>query len=268
MQESVAAVIVDFPSGGVDKHKTPTSSLRGKRCRVRAILAGGQVMRARAPASAPHYPLPLHLAWTPLAGRIILARTVNVFEASPQIESIVLVLAAEHIADADKLCRSEGWHKVVAIVASSSSRQASVLNGLGALAEKAPAIVMIHDAARPLVTQTLLETGMRATQEHQAATAAVPVKDTIKQVQQGQITATLDRAQLWTIQTPQIFSYPLLHQTHRQAAAQHLQDSIDDADLLEQLGQPVIIFPGSYTNIKISTAEDLLLAEALLQEDL
>jgi len=260
MQESAAAVIVEFPSGRPGKHTAAISSPQGKH---------------KVPTSSPCNPLPLHVvpqhvAWTPLAGHIILARTIAVFEASPLIESIVLVLDAGHIVDADKLCRSAGWRKIVAIIAGSSSRQASVLRGLDALSEKAPATcwVMIHDAARPLITPTLLETGLQAALDHQAATAAVPVKDTIKQVQQGQITATLDRSQLWSIQTPQVFSYPLLREAHRQAAAQHLQDSIDDASLLEQLGQRVVIFPGSYTNIKISTAEDLLLAEALLQEGL
>jgi 2-C-methyl-D-erythritol 4-phosphate cytidylyltransferase len=250
MRESAAAVIVDFPPGRP-----------GTQCRV-------PIHRAPGPTSAPGNPLSQYLVWTPLAGRIILARTIDVFEASPLIESIILVLDAGHVAHADKLCQSERWHKVSAIIASSSSRQTSILSSLDALAEKAPAAVIIHDATRPLVTQTLLETGLRAAQEHQAATAAVPVKDTIKQVRQRQITATLDRSQLWTVQTPQVFSYPLLHQAHRQAAAQHLQDIIDDAALLEQLGQAVVVFPGSYTNIKISTVEDLLLAEELLQEGL
>ena len=208
--------------------------------------------------------------WTPLAGRIILARTVNVFEASPLIQSIILVLAAEDIAPANTLCRDEGWRKITGIIARGTSRQASVRSSLDTLAEAAPGNdwVVIHDAYRPLVTPTLLEAGLRAAQEYQAATAAVRVKETIKQVQQGQISSTLDRSQLWAVQTPQVFSYPLIHQAHRQAMAQEQQNVTDDAALLERLGQRVVIFPGSYTNIKIMTAEDLLLAEALLQGSL
>jgi 2-C-methyl-D-erythritol 4-phosphate cytidylyltransferase len=96
-----------------------------------------------------------------------------------------------------------------------------------------------------------------------AAVAAVPVKDTIKQVQDGIIHATLDRSQLWAIQTPQVFSFPLIHQAHHSSIAQ--TDVTDDATLVELLGQHVAVFPGSYTNIKITTQEDLIFAEALLQ---
>jgi 2-C-methyl-D-erythritol 4-phosphate cytidylyltransferase len=190
-----------------------------------------------------------------------------VFEASPLIERIILVLDPVYIADAEMLRRSEGWYKIAAIVPNSPSRQASVYRGLDALAALTSSSnwVIVHDAVRPLVTPVLLEEGLQAAQQYQAATAAVPVKETIKQVEQGKITATLDRSQLWTVQTPQVFSYPLLHKAHRQARVQHLHDSSDDAALLEQLREPVANFPGSYTNIKILTAEDLLLAEALLE---
>jgi 2-C-methyl-D-erythritol 4-phosphate cytidylyltransferase len=196
------------------------------------------------------------LLWTPLAGRVILARAIDVFEASPLIDAIVLVLDAEHLTGADVLLRQENWHKITAIVAGGSSRQASAHIGLEALEGTGTDWVMIHDAARPLVTQAILAAGLQAAQQHQAAIAAVPVKETIKQVQHGQISATLDRSQLWTLQTPQVFSYPL---AHRHFTAQK------EAMLLERLGQCVFIFPGSYTNIKITTAEDLLLAEALLR---
>jgi 2-C-methyl-D-erythritol 4-phosphate cytidylyltransferase len=122
---------------------------------------------------------------------------------------------------------------------------------------------MIHDAARPLVSPAILETGLKAAQQYRAAIAAVPVKDTIKLVQEGRITATLDRSQLWTIQTPQVFSFPLIHQAHHSPAA--MRDVTDDAALIEQLGHPVTIFPGAYSNIKITTQEDLFLAEAFIQ---
>jgi len=122
---------------------------------------------------------------------------------------------------------------------------------------------MIHDGARPFITAELLATGLQAAQEHQAVVAAVPVKDTIKQVQNGRISATPDRTQLWAVQTPQIFSFPLIQQAHHHPIAQ--DDATDDATLLERMGHAVMVFPGSYTNIKITTREDLLFAEALLQ---
>src|SRR5258708_12508459 len=196
--------------------------------------------------------------WLPLAGRITLARTIDVFETSPIINTIVLVLNAERISGATMLCQQEGWHKIARIVAGGTRRQDSVRIGLDALLEIAPTDwVMIHDGARPLVTLSILEAGLQAAQEYQAAIAAVPVKDTIKQVQQGWICSTLDRSQLWAVQTPQVFSLPLIHHAHHTPLAQ--QNVTDDAALLEQLGQRVAIFPGSSTNIKITTQQDLFI---------
>ena len=203
--------------------------------------------------------------WTPLAGRITLARTIDVFEASPIIDNIVLVLNSERLDDATKLCQQEGWSKITSIVEGGIRRQDSVRSGLESLANLAPTTqwVMIHDGARPFVTLDILEAGLKAAQECQAAIAAVPVKDTIKQVQQGWITSTLDRSQLWTIQTPQIFSFPLIRDAYHTSLLQ--QEFTDDAALLERLGEHVAIFNGSYRNIKITTQEDLLIAEALIK---
>ncbi len=203
--------------------------------------------------------------WLSLHGRIILARTIDIFDSSTLVDTIILVLNAERYADATALCVQEGWHKVTAIVPGGTRRQDSVCKGLDTLAEISPACrwVMIHDGARPLVTHTIIEAGLRAAQEQQAAVAAVPVKDTIKQAQHDIITATLDRTQLWSIQTPQVFAFPLIHHAHHSPAAQ--EDVTDDAALLEKLGHPVAIFPGSYTNIKITTQEDILIADALLR---
>jgi len=203
--------------------------------------------------------------WIPLAGRITLARTIDVFDASPLIERIILVLNPERVADARALCQDEQWSKISGIVPGGSRRQDSVGLGLDTLANVAPTTrwVMIHDGARPLVAPALLEAGLKAAQEYSAAIAAVAVKDTIKQVQQSMVHATLDRSQLWAIQTPQVFSFPLIHSAHHSPLAQ--EDVTDDAALLERLGKPVAIFPGSYTNIKITTQEDILITEALIR---
>jgi len=203
--------------------------------------------------------------WTPVSGRIILARTIDVFEASPHIHAIILVVRAASTVEVVKLCHDEGWLKIACIVAGGPRRQDSVHSGLDVLADVAPGSdwVMIHDGARPFVTPSIVEAGLKAVQEHQAAIAAVPVKETIKQVQEGRIITTLDRSQLWAAQTPQVFSYALIHQAHHLAAAG--EEVTDDAALVERLGQRVAIFAGSYTNIKITTQEDLLLAEALLR---
>jgi 2-C-methyl-D-erythritol 4-phosphate cytidylyltransferase len=203
--------------------------------------------------------------WILLAGRITLARTIDVFDASPLIKSIILVLNPERLADARALCQQEGWSKITAIVAGGLRRQDSVRIGLDTLAQVARTTrwVMIHDGARPLVTSAILEAGLKAAQEYSAAVAAVAVKDTIKQVQQGLVSATLDRSELWAVQTPQVFSFSLIQHAHHTPVAQ--EDVTDDAALLERLGKPVAIFPGASTNIKITTQEDMLMAEALLR---
>jgi 2-C-methyl-D-erythritol 4-phosphate cytidylyltransferase len=202
--------------------------------------------------------------WYPLAGRITIARTIDIFQHSPIINEIVVVTNPERITDLHNLCQQEDWHKIVAIVAGGARRQDSVRVGLDALAERHTTNqwVMIHDGARPFVTPSILQAGLEAVQTLQATIAAVQVKDTIKQVHNTIITATPERTQLWSIQTPQIFSFPLIHQAHHHPIAQ--TDVTDDASLLEQLGHTVTIFPGSYTNIKITTQEDLLFAEAFL----
>ncbi len=203
--------------------------------------------------------------WTELAGRITLARTIDIFQNTACIDTIVLVTNAERIADATTLCTHEQWDKVTTIVPGGPRRQDSVRLGLDALATVAPTChqVMIHDGARPFVTPLILEAGILALQNNQAAVAAVQVKDTIKQVENNLITTTLDRTQLWSIQTPQVFSFELIHHAHLLPQAQ--QDVTDDATLIERLGYAVAVFPGSYLNIKITTQEDLLFAEALLQ---
>ena len=203
--------------------------------------------------------------WTPIAGRITLARTVDVFQNSSLVDTIILVTSAERLVEATALCKYEHWYKVATVVVGGTRRQDSVRIGLDALAKVSPTCcwVMVHDGARPFVTSAMLEAGLLAAQEHHAAIAVVPVKDTIKQVHEGLISATLDRSLLWSVQTPQVFSFPLIHQAHHSPFAQ--EDVTDDATLLERIGQPVAIFPGSYTNIKITTQEDLLLAEALIQ---
>ena len=203
--------------------------------------------------------------WIPLAGRLTLARTIDVFDASPLIDRIVLVLNAERVAEAEQLCRQEGWRKIACILAGGQRRQDSVRLGLDALFHSDPQCgwVMIHDGARPLVTPAMLEAGLQAARQHLAAIAAVPVKDTMKRVVDGFVTTTIDRERHVAIQTPQVFSFPLIHSAHMAPEAQ--EDVTDDAALLERLGHRVAIFPGSYSNIKITTLEDVQIAEALLK---
>jgi 2-C-methyl-D-erythritol 4-phosphate cytidylyltransferase len=203
--------------------------------------------------------------WLPLAGRLTLARTIDAFEACPCVDRLALVTRGERLAEAATLCREEAWRKVSAIVPGGERRQDSVRAGLDALSrlDPPPHWVTIHDGARPLVTPDIIAAGLAAAQEHGAATAAVPVKDTLKQAWQGAVSATPDRSLLWSVQTPQVFAFATIYQAHYSAAAR--MPAVDDASLLERLHRRVAIFPGAYSNIKITTLEDLLLIEALLQ---
>jgi 2-C-methyl-D-erythritol 4-phosphate cytidylyltransferase len=119
----------------------------------------------------------------------------------------------------------------------------------------------VHDGARPLVTARLIEEALAAAQEVGAAVPAIPVADTIKQTDnRDYVLRTLNRSSLWASQTPQVFRYDLLRRAHQEVSS----DVTDDAAMLEALGLPVKVFPGSPLNLKVTTPEDLRLAEALL----
>jgi 2-C-methyl-D-erythritol 4-phosphate cytidylyltransferase len=123
--------------------------------------------------------------------------------------------------------------------------------------------VVIHDGARPLVTEELIERGLEAARETGAAAAAVPVKDTIKLVgEEGIVNQTPPRQNLWAVQTPQVFRADIINEAYLRAN----DDVTDDASLVEQLGYKVKLYPGSYDNIKITTPDDLALAEVLLRK--
>ncbi|WP_052888073.1 2-C-methyl-D-erythritol 4-phosphate cytidylyltransferase [Thermogemmatispora carboxidivorans] len=209
--------------------------------------------------------------WTPLAGRLTLARTVDAFEGCPLIKAIVLVVHPAREAEACELLAEEGWRKVVAVVAGGPRRQDSVRLGLEALARRLPETqwVLVHDGARPFVSSSLIEAGLQTARLHQAAVAAVPVKDTLKVVEGGYVCETPERAHLWVVQTPQVFAFPLLWEAHHARCLQTMgeEEVSDDATLVERLGYRVVIFPGSYTNMKITTQEDFLLAEYLVHQE-
>ena len=197
----------------------------------------------------------------------ILARTVQAFEDAPFIDAIYLVSPVQEIP----FCRSEvveryGFSKVRAIVAGGAERQHSVLNGLLAMTEAGEDdLVLIHDGVRPFVSTRMLEDAAAAAREGGAAVVAVPVKDTVKVVRDGVIKETPAREELWLAQTPQAFRYALIRAAHEEAAALGFLGT-DDSSLIERQGGAVRIVPGDYRNIKITTPEDMVLAEAFLKE--
>jgi 2-C-methyl-D-erythritol 4-phosphate cytidylyltransferase len=196
-----------------------------------------------------------------LAGRPLIAHTLMAFEVCRAVDAVVLVLAAESLERGRSLVAAAGFDKVAAICPGGPRRQDSVRLGLETLDQCR--WVVVHDGARPLVTTALIEAGLAAATETGAAVAAVPVADTLKETADaGLITRTLDRRNLWAAQTPQVFDYELLREAHRLAKG----DATDDAALVEALGRRVKIFPGSPRNLKVTTAADLALAQALLAE--
>src|SRR5690606_25153314 len=153
--------------------------------------------------------------------------------------------------------------KPVTVAAGGDSRQQSVRAGLDALRQPVD-LVAVHDGVRPLLDPALLERVLSAAWRHGAATVAVPLKDTVKLVDGGWVESTPPRARLRAVQTPQAFRRELLVEAHRRAAAEGAE-ATDDASLVERAGHRVAVIDGSYSNIKITTPEDLLGAGALLR---
>jgi 2-C-methyl-D-erythritol 4-phosphate cytidylyltransferase / 2-C-methyl-D-erythritol 2,4-cyclodiphosphate synthase len=197
-----------------------------------------------------------------LAGEPLLAHSIKVFEASPLVNEIVLVVGPDSLDRAYDLVQHYGWSKVSWIRPGGERRQDSVWQGLAALSR--PDLVAIHDSARPFVTEEIVGRVLGEAVDSGAAIAAVPVKDTVKVATADRtITATPDRQTLWAAQTPQVFHYDLIVEAYRRAHEQGLE-ATDDAQLVERLGHPVKVCLGSYENIKITTPEDVVLAEMML----
>lgn len=201
-----------------------------------------------------------------LNGLPIVARTISVFERSSLIDSIYLVIPAEEIP----YCREHvveacGFKKVVAIIPGGKERQNSVMNGLNAIREQADDndVVLIHDGVRPLVTEAVLSESIAVARISDGALVAVPAKDTIKVVTDGIVVGTPLRDTLWQAQTPQSFRFGIIHAAHLAAEADGFTGT-DDASLIERSGGKISVVRGDYRNIKITTPEDLILAEAFL----
>lgn len=217
--------------------------------RVGAILAAGGVSGR----------MGFDKLFAPLAGRTVLERALAPLEASPWVHAIAVVLRAEQFARAGRLFRAGRFHKIAALVPAGSRRRASIASGLAALPPCE--LVLVHDAARPLVTAGLLCAVIEAAHEHGAAAPAVPLTDTVKLGDERDlVVATPERARLRRLQTPQVFRRELLERAHREAAPQWT----DDAAMLLSLGLPVRLVPGSADNLKLTYPSDLPLAEALL----
>ncbi len=200
----------------------------------------------------------------PLGGEPMVRRTVRMFQQCAAIREIVIVTREDLVVQVMGLCR--GYDKVTAVVTGGSSRQESVCRGLNALSDKVK-LVAVHDAARPLVTEVLIDRTVRAAQSYGAAAPAIPVKDTIKTVVGGLVTQTPDRSTLWAVQTPQVFDFDLLRGALKKAS-EDAAAVTDDCSAVERLGMSVKIVEGDERNIKVTTQLDLKIAQMLLEDAL
>jgi 2-C-methyl-D-erythritol 4-phosphate cytidylyltransferase len=199
--------------------------------------------------------------FAPLGGRPALARVIDTFQKCHLIDQIIVVMNSKNIEQCRRLVAEEAWSKVKDICLGGKQRQDSVAEGLKRL--KYGEWVVIHDGARPLVTVSLIEKGLEAARETGAAVAAVPVTDTIKLVGNNEIVRqTLPRQNLRAVQTPQVFRVDVIKNTYEHVFG----DVTDDASLVEKAGYKVKLYMGAYDNIKITTPDDLAVAEALLKE--
>jgi 2-C-methyl-D-erythritol 4-phosphate cytidylyltransferase len=195
-----------------------------------------------------------------LEGKPILARVIDTFEKCELVDQIVVVVSEQNIDKGRKLVAEEGWTKVADVCAGGRRRQDSVAAGLSRLSNCQ--WVVIHDGARPLLTANLIERGVEAAAETGAAIAAIPVTDTIKLAGDDRLVmGTPPRQNLRAVQTPQVFRFDIIARAYEQAKG----NVTDDASLVEQAGHRVRLYEGAYDNIKITTPDDLLMAEILWQ---
>ena len=231
--------------------KTVRKALPLKYCGA-VIVAGGNASRMGG----------IDKVMAPLENEPMIVRTVRTFQQTDAIREIVIVTREDLIQPIMELCT--GFSKVCAVVRGGQDRPASVRAGLNALSNKVR-LAAIHDGARPLVTWQVIDRAVRAGNTYGAAAPGIPVKDTVKVVQGGIVTATPDRSKLSAIQTPQVFDIDLLRSALKKAHKEQLPIT-DDCSAVEAMGMSVKIVEGDERNIKVTTPMDLKIAEMLLEE--
>lgn len=199
----------------------------------------------------------------PLGELPVLVHTLYAFQDCPVIQEIIVVAREDLVVEVGRLCREFNLDKVRKVIVGGRERIHSVQAGLGEIDLEAD-LVAIHDGARPLVSQEIIRDTVTRAALTGAAAPAVQITDTVKRTQDGLVEETLDRSQLWAVQTPQVFEAGLIRGA--------VQKAIDDGELLtddcgavERLGMKVTLTSGSRENIKITTPLDLILGEAILQ---
>lgn len=201
----------------------------------------------------------------PLGERLVIGVTMQAFQQCESVSEIVIVAREDDIPAIQAEAEAAGITKLAACTTGGSTRQESVINGIRRISKEAE-LVAVHDGARPLVKPEHIERVIKDASVFGGATLGVPVKDTIKTVDDGLITDTPPRSSLYITQTPQIFKRRLYFEGI-DFALEHGLDFTDDCQLVEAIGGKVYMTVGDYTNIKITTPEDIRIAEVLLELD-
>ncbi|SIT87507.1 2-C-methyl-D-erythritol 4-phosphate cytidylyltransferase [Edaphobacillus lindanitolerans] len=202
-----------------------------------------------------------------LGGEAILVRTLRVFDEDPDCRGIILAVRPDERERIRKMIEESGITKVSAMPDGGGERQDSVRACVRAFigsGGSGDAVVMVHDAARPFISRTVIGELASVAAEHGAAIAAVRSKDTVKRVRDGLVESTPDRNSLWLVQTPQAFRAALLAEAEERAEADGFLGT-DESMLVERLGYPVRIVESTYDNVKMTTKEDLAIGEVLLK---
>jgi len=227
---------------------------------IAIIAAGGQGKRIIAADSERKLPKQFLM----LKDKPVLAHTVEKFERCELVDEIVVAVPEDYLGYCSQaIVDKYGFRKVRKVICGGEERQDSVYLGLKACPNNT-SIVVIHDGVRPLISVDRISESIKICQEKKAVVVAVPVKETVKRVEQGNIVTTLERSRLWFTQTPQTFEYKLILDAYGRAEEDNSVGT-DDSVLVERLGHEVTILEGDYRNIKITTMEDLHAAEKLLE---
>ncbi len=203
---------------------------------------------------------PFHM----LLGKPLIVWSLEILEMLHEIKEIIPVLKESDLETGVEIFERHSLSKVKRIAPGGKERQDSVYNGLKLVKDRS-SVVLIHDGARPLLDGAMVKTALSALPGFDGVIAGVPVKDTIKEVQDSVVKRTLRRETLWAVQTPQLFLYDSLMKAYDAAMEENFY-STDDAALLERSGGRVRVVMGSYSNIKVTTPEDIPFAEQLLRE--
>lgn len=221
---------------------------------VAVIVAGGQGTRIEGK---------LPKQFLNLGDKPILAHCVQRFEACETVDQIILVVPEDYLEYCSQtIVDQHDFKKVKKIVCGGRERQDSVYLGLKAC-PNSTTVVAIHDGVRPFVSPQKISESIRLCEQKKAVILALPVKDTVKRVEGSSVVTTLDRKKLWLVQTPQVFEYGFILDAYEKAIQEGFVGT-DDAMLVERLGHKVTVVEGEYQNIKITTAEDLAIAEKFI----